>query len=593
MCGILGQIKNDKIVDEERFLKSLELLRHRGPDGYDTKLLNNSRVVLGHRRLSIIDLSDLAKQPMTNENEDVWLTFNGEIYNHLQLRNQLIEFGHRFISQSDSEVLIHGYEQWGIQGLLSKIRGMFSFGIWDQRSNKLTLARDRFGIKPMYYSHDENGMCFGSEIKALLPLLETKPSLNFGSIADFFVYRFTPSTNTIWKEIQKLPPGNYLEFEYGKIQKHKYWDFNIGDSSISENDLINEFEHLFQESVKEHLVSDVEIGVFLSGGYDSTSIVSELNKIGQNLSTYSIGFKNWERSEDGLARQVSQHFGTDHHEKIISGENLLESFDKLMYYYDEPIGGTSFLPTYEVSRLASNDVKVVLSGDGGDELLAGYNWHYKIISELNSSWRSRFSFKRGKSQLVLSKYFNQMSWAGYSYTDVNKLFGGNIFQNQSPSELSVYEDVLGYTNDPVKQLQLLDYKYFMPEVILPKVDRASMACSLEARVPFLDHRLTELLMSTSTKRYFKPPIKKYPLYKMIAKSVPDSVLKAPKRGFGAPLYFEEASSTILRVLSESILVEKKLIDIEVLNSKIKNRDLRGLWPVFVLDSWMRKWNKYL
>ena len=336
MCGIVGHLKIAESINPQLFDQMRDTLQHRGPDGSGTQILNNNKIALGHRRLSIIDLSNFGKQPMCNEDATIWLTFNGEIYNFEKIRTELQEKGHIFISKTDSEVLVHGYEEWGVEELLSKLNGMFAFAIWDQKEQKLVAARDRFGIKPFYFYHDSKQFIFASELKAIIMEPSVKREVDFSSVSDFLVYRFIPSPKSIYENIKKLPPAHYLIYDFANstYKTVKYWKLESKNERLnSYSEIVEKCEALLMTSIKEHLVSDVPIGIFLSGGYDSSSIVHYMSKLGYPVKSFTIGFENWGESEHEYARIISEKYFTSHYERILP-PTLGSHISDLVYYYD-------------------------------------------------------------------------------------------------------------------------------------------------------------------------------------------------------------------------------------------------------------------
>lgn len=590
MCGILGQINIEKPVERETFGRMLDTLIHRGPDGFGIKVLNEGKAALGHRRLSIIDLTDAATQPMTNEDGTLWITFNGEIYNYTDLRTELIKSGHVFSSNSDTEVILHGYEQWG-EEVVDRLNGMFAFGIWDENTRSLFLARDRFGIKPLYYYQDEKSFIFASEIKAIVANSAVRHTLDADSVSDFFVYRFIPSPRSVWKEIKKLPPAHTLRLQAnGTLSTHQYWTIPF-DNRMEQQDIAKErCEQLLEEAVRSHLVSDVPVGVFLSGGYDSSAVTHYMHSLGYPIQSFSIGFPGWEKSEHESAKEVADLYHTEHHQQMLEEADLTE-WSNLSYYYDEPLGGSSFLPTYHVSKLAATKVKVVLSGDGGDEVFAGYKWHSAIYKKYHTPDLKQLLSRtfKGKKEYLLGEYFNMMSWAGFHYKDMTRLLGDMGSNHGSRDDVWFYKSYLLHRYGAVKAFQLLDFHSFLPEVVLTKVDRASMANSLEVRVPFLDHRLAEYTMGLSQSALFQYGTTKKILNSVLTGKLPSSVMSKPKRGFGAPINHMDISDCIL-MLRASEAYRNDLINTNYVEREIiGRRDVHKLWALKLFVNWADRW----
>jgi len=588
MCGIIGQINKSSQIKRSLFDQMRDTMTHRGPDAADSVLLNDDLCALGHRRLSIIDLSNDAKQPISNEDSTIWLTFNGEIYNFQDIKTELLKYDHIFKSQSDSEILIHGYEQWGINVLLSKIKGMFAFAILDLNKNKLYAVRDRFGIKPFYYYLDSEKLIFASEIKGIVKHPETNKSIDYSSMADFLIYRYVPSPKSIYKNIKKLKPGNYFEFDINNftISKNEYWNLTFhSHEKIDFEQALSKTNKLLKNSVKNHLVSDVPVGVFLSGGYDSTSIVHFMDQLKYPVKSFSIGFEGWEKSEHNDAKVVSNIFQTNHYEQILPN-NLGENIEKLSFYYDEPLGGSSFMPTFAVSKLAAQDVKVVLGGDGGDEVFAGYNWHYNILEE-DSTLKGNIKNTLKGSERLLHLYRDQMDWSGFSYNELRSLFKLGILGDYNPDDIWLYKCYDNPKLSSVKRLQLLDFNTFLPEVINTKVDRATMAYSIEARVPFLDHELVEYVFQLPDHFYYERGTKKKLLYHILKENVPKKILNKKKQGFGAPI---ANSINFGEILLSGKLIDDGLLNKDIVQLYVNQKHKKKIWALFLLENWYKCWN---
>lgn len=536
MCGIIGQINfNQQPVDQLHFNAMRDILVHRGPDGFGTQLLNNQTAALGHRRLSIIDLSESGKQPMCNETGTLWLTFNGEIYNYKDLKQQLQAKGHVFKSQTDSEVLLHGFEEWGMEALLTRLKGMFAFTIYDDKSKMLWAARDRFGIKPFYYYFDQQRLIFASEIKAIAACNQIEKEINHQALADFFIYSYVPNPNTIWKNIHKLPPAHYFSVcASNPIPNVKqYWQLQTNNLVIQEKEAIEKAYELIHQATQQHLVSDVPVGLFLSGGYDSTTLLMHATELNYKINTFSIGFEKSNKSEHIQAAEIANYFKATHHEKVLSQlDDYLSLLNKISGYYGEPFALSSMIPYYFVSEFASKHIKVAMAGDGADELFAGYNWYNKAekLNE-NTTWRQKISQLRiGKKQWELKQYQSCMTGIS-NWLPLNEIFNSDFVKNIKKQEFQHFEKFFMPELEPVKRWQYLDTNTFIPEHCLMRADLSSMAHSIEVRVPFLDHELFEFVFSLSTKVYRKSGVKKFLLHENLKNKVPKTVFEMPKRGF--------------------------------------------------------------
>lgn len=574
MCGILGVVQN-KAIERGDFENRILQLNHRGPDHNSTKFFLNDQVALGHSRLSIIDLNTSGHQPMSNENQTIWLTYNGEIYNYIELRNTLISNGHYFKSNSDTEVLIHGYEEWGINELVNRIEGMFAFGIWDNNKQKLFAARDRLGVKPFYFHYENSTFSFASEIKAL----NFNKEIDHNSIADFLIYRFVPSPKTIYKKVKKLEPGAILEFDKNlpELKIEKYWQPHRYINNLKPIDYKDEIEYTIKNSIRDAFHSDVDVAVFLSGGYDSTSILNFIPPEIKNVSTFSVGFKNLKKSEHLDARKVSQHFDTKHNELIFKN-NFSENMSEIANVFDEPLGGSSFLAVHQLTKFASKSHKVAIGGDGGDEIFGGYKWYQKIITQKSLDLRNLLTGKK----YLLKKYHQLMSWSGYSYRELKTLLNYSFDQDD---DLWLYKKFDNPNFSNLKRLQNLDLCTFLPEVINTKVDRTSMNHSLEVRVPFQNHILVEKMLSLDENLYFKKGVNKILIKQFLKGNIPDSILNKKKQGFSVPISQKHNFDFLLN----GSLVKHGLINKKPLEELVYYKNTKKLWPLEILENWYNTW----
>lgn len=539
MCGIIGQLNFDgRPVDRELFDAMRDTLRHRGPDGAGTELLENGSLALGHRRLSILDLSERGRQPMTNEDGQIWITFNGEIYNFRPLRKQLTKAGHRFRSASDTEVLVHGYEEWGMDGLLERIKGMFAFGLWDGRRRKLYVARDRFGIKPLVYYRDGNRFTFASEIKACTRDRALKPKMRIDALADYFLYSYVPHRETIWEGVCKLPPAHYLEIDANTAESRevRYWRPSAHRINMGYAEALERTDELLARAVNDHLVSDVPVGLFLSGGYDSAAALMYMRRAGVEVDAFSLGFSGSEHSEHRPAATIAEKLGARHHVKLLEYEDeLFPLMERLVRHYDEPFAVTSQLTYHHVSELAARTHKVVLAGDGGDEIFAGYTWYGDMVDwrpgprSLLRAARGRGSLREQKIEAYARRqtgvFFN-IRGRDFLSPDLLDRMESRAFQYFETN----YDPALA--GDEVKAVQRMDLATFMLDNCLRRADLSSMLHSLEVRVPFLDHELFEFVYSLPTKLYFDRKRKKKLLHEQLQKELPASLLERRKQGFG-------------------------------------------------------------
>jgi asparagine synthase (glutamine-hydrolysing) len=553
MCGICGAA--DLNVTEARLRHATDLMRHRGPD--DAGYFRTNRVALGMRRLSVIDLAG-GSQPKTNESGTVQVVFNGEIYNFRELRRQLTDRGHVFESHSDTEVIVHGYEEWGTE-CFRRLNGIFTIAVWDAPNERLVLARDHLGIKPLFYCPDNGQLVFGSELKPVLALLASIPEIDPYSFAMYLRYQYVPTPRSILMGVCKLPPAHFLAYDLSShaLRVERYWDPMEFAENKRQVKGVAEAEALVEDAmrsaVKRQLISDVPLGAFLSGGIDSSTVVALMGEISTGTTkTFSIGFREKSVDESPYAREVAQHLGTEHHERIVTAEEALEILPRLHHFFDEPFSDSSAIPTYLVSQLARQHVTVSLSGDGGDELFGGYD-RYMWFLRLRHLWRIPAVMRGGLALLgqhspgypgrraraavsvlraptAADAYRNLVAPVGDTILHAVTFLGADSYRtNQEwPSQ--------NFSRWPLLEAMMLtDLTTYLPDDILTKVDRASMACSLEARVPFLDRELVEIVLSlpVELRSYGEP---KGLLKRILRRHIPSRLVDRPKMGFGIPIH---------------------------------------------------------
>ncbi|HEY7547329.1 MAG TPA: asparagine synthase (glutamine-hydrolyzing), partial [Blastocatellia bacterium] len=522
MCGICGFAvpkNSNRRIDESLLVRMRDTLTHRGPD--DAGLFMDAQAGLGHRRLSIVDLGG-GHQPMPNEDGTVWISYNGEVYNHRDLRPALERRGHAYRSASDTETIIHLYEEHGANAV-EHLRGMFAFAIWDAPRRRLLLARDRLGIKPLYYTvTDDGAIYFASEIKAILETGVVRARLNYDALGDYAANRATSGEETLFRGVKRLLPGHTLMWQDGRVEINRYWDvsFAKSDERLKENEIVERFKELFCESVRLRLMADVPLGMFLSGGIDSSAIAAVMSRmVDAPIKTFSIGFAEQEANELQYARAVAQAFATEHYEIILSPDQFFDSLPALVYQEDEPVAHPSSIPLYFVSQLAARHVKVVLTGEGSDELLAGYDKYRKTVYNLALGrvyHRLPVSLRRRVEQMIycmkgesrvrqkLIRTFLCLDPEIQDiYLDNFSVFSTSmqqrLFTPQTRArmrESNPYRDVLDAIEESdarslLDQLLAADLKTYLHELLM-KQDQMSMAASIESRVPFLDHHLVEL-----------------------------------------------------------------------------------------------------
>jgi len=606
MCGIVGfNFKNQTLLDE---MKSSII--HRGPD--DNGSYFDENISLGHVRLSILDLSTLAHQPMQFDN--LAMVYNGEVYNFQEIKNELIKYGYSFSSNSDSEVVLKAFHKWRFDAI-SKFRGMFAIAIYDKNIKKLYLIRDRVGIKPLYYYFDGDHFIFSSEIRAIRKY--KKLNIDKFSLSEYFQFGYISQNNSIFENTQKLLPAHYLEFDLNTktLNIEKYWAvenyFKI--SNKNEDEIIYELEQILIEGIKYRMVSDVPVGVFLSGGVDSSLVSAILQKHYGNIHTFTIGFKEEKYNEAVFAKQVANHIGSKHTEEFLSVFKAKEILKNFVDIYDEPFGDSSGIPTFLVSQIAKeNGVKVVLSADGGDELFCGYErywWSYNLGNKFK-----KLPFKRilAKGMDVLNPIFMNIPIKNMEH----KLgFLQNLLKTSSWNE--IYETILKQYREDIKDLNLeklvknkdyfkfgeqihpmqgmmlWDFYNYLPDDILVKMDRATMANSIEGREPLLDNKIIEYAATIPFEYKYKNNESKYILKKVLENYLPKEMIYRKKMGFGIPM-FEWFKDDLIE-LFEEYFVDDDIINMSYVRELLyqfkqgKYVNINKLWFVLVYKMWKEKW----
>ena len=554
MCGIFGHTVFDP-NEIERSREALHTLTHRGPDQWGDWY--NGRVYLGHRRLSIIDLSDDARQPMMDSEERTVIACNGEIYNFRALRKLLFDKGHKFKSESDSEVLLHGYEAWGVEGLLKRIEGMFAAVIYDRENRKIFLLRDRVGIKPLYYSLIDSRLAWASELKALAafhgPRLETDAT----ALYDFLTYSYIPTPKTCYQNVYKLKPAHYAEFDIdnSSLATRRYWQLEIDETSITIDEASERIRELIDKAVKEQLISDVPIGFFLSGGLDSSVIVAAATNATDLINTYSIGFDDKRHDETRYADVVAKRFQTHHRKKILTVEGGAELLASMKTWYDEPFGDTSALPTYLVCRFARQHSTVALTGDGGDELFGGYRFYNRFDGkERMAPSNSRFlksiahCLRRKYRGALVGRIANRIVGGLCDEIELHLFLKGGMLSEEKNAFRQQWEidndyDDYWYSKKywrpelPLKtRLQYLDFHTSLHDDMLSKLDRVSMAVSLETRVPLLTTEIISFCFSLPEGIRYCNNVLKGLLKHSYRNILPASILHRDKKGFSIPVW---------------------------------------------------------
>ncbi|HEX5030732.1 MAG TPA: asparagine synthase (glutamine-hydrolyzing) [Candidatus Eisenbacteria bacterium] len=617
MCGIAGAVET---ADPPRLTESVlhrmaSLIAHRGPDNQGAWLAPPAG--LCHRRLSIIDLSAAGNQPMSLEGTGLTMVFNGEIYNFPELRSELEGKGVVFRSRSDTEVLLRAYEAWDV-GCLDHINGMFAFAIWDAPRRRLFAARDRLGKKPFFYHARPGRFVFGSEMKAILGYGGIDRDIDPHALDEFLSTGCIGAPRTILRTIRKLPPAHYLLLEEDRITIRPYWDvtFQVTEKERTEEERLERLEHLFREAVRRRMISDVPLGAFLSGGIDSSAVVGMMAQLSDRpVKTYTIGFEEEGYSEIEDARMIARHFGTDHHEFQVRPE-AIGILPDLVWHFDEPFGDSSAIPTYYVSKMAVEHVKVALAGDGGDELFAGYTRYQDSLRVppyhlIPASVRRRVLAPLADRMPLAAPGRNRL-YAAAHHAPLTPGYGLGLYPYIKEQLLSpewrtqtALREPNGHTAvseprlrsmDLLSRLQYLDTKVYLPEDILTKVDRMSMAHSLEVRAPLLDYTLIEYVASIPPALKLRDSVSKYLFRKMASRYLPASVFEKPKQGFGVPTgaWFQQE----LRASARERLLDRRTLDRGYFRRRTVERVLdlheagqrdygTWIWCLLVLEEWHR------
>ncbi|OGZ24808.1 MAG: asparagine synthase (glutamine-hydrolyzing) [Candidatus Nealsonbacteria bacterium RIFCSPLOWO2_02_39_8] len=638
MCGIVGiwdfRQGSDKI--SKGLIESMrDALAHRGPDDAGIFIDEKYNLAFGHRRLSIIDLSARGHQPMANDSRELWITYNGEIYNYKEIRSELVFLGCKFKSDSDTEVALKAYEKWGIKSV-RKLNGMFAFAIWDKRREKIFLFRDRAGVKPLYYYFKDGLFLFASELKAFHKHPDFKKEINPDGLALFLQLGYIPAPYVIFRNTYKLLPGHYLEIDRNKdFKETRYWDimdyYSGKQMDKSEEEVEKELEAVLIKSFKSRMVADVPVGVFLSGGIDSSVVAAILQSHSSDkLKTFTIGFNESGYNEAPYAKKIARHLGADHHEFYCDWKDAFNIIPNLPEIYDEPFGDSSGIPTYLVSKIAREKVKVSLSADGGDELFCGYPYYWKIGSiyrKLRKIPKPLLSFSASVLSLIPQEFaetvynifLSKDKDAKEKFLKLKEILRqkelGNIFkiiisywqEEEIKKLLKIkYDSCDIFSNEfaramdleNISQMQSVDFKTYLCDDILTKVDRATMAAGLEGRDPFLDRDIIEYAAKLPLKFKYRNGESKYILRKILYKYIPKELLERPKQGFGIPIHKwlrEDCQGLLKQYLSYSRIKEQGIFNEEYVKRYLENylqgRSNNGhkIWFLLMFQLWYERW----
>ncbi len=651
ICGILNYGNTVDTIDESLLGKMSDRIAHRGPDDSGTFVSPDRKAGFGFRRLSIVDLSAAGHQPMCSPDNSVALMMNGEIYNHLVLRKDLEAKGYRYRSRSDTETVLYAYQEYGVQ-FVDKLLGMFAIAIWDQKAKRLVLARDRIGIKPLYYTFSNGNFIFGSEIKAILEHPSVHREMDDEALEHYLTFLITPAPSTLFRDIHKLEPGHRMVVDvHGNVTKERYWDpvaggvqpsidfygnpisdsvFRVGDYPMTEEHCVATIRKLLKQSIKDRMMSDVPFGVFLSGGIDSSTNVALMAELmDRPVDTFSVGIRDLEKyNEMQYARQIAKQFKTNHREVIIDQKDAFEFLPKLIFHQDEPLADPVCIPLYFVSKLArDNGTIVVQVGEGSDEQFAGYQWMLRELKFYESAWKYyrllpgfvRSALYRGIEPLLSSRQSylildyirkategDELFWGGaINFTEAHKrgLYAARRRSSgHSTAELARqwHAEVMARDPNPdyLKRMIYLEFRNRLPELLLMRVDKMSMATSVEARVPFLDHRMVEYTMRVPAALKIKNGEPKYILKKAVEGIIPHEIIYRKKQGFAAPVdewlrgeWYGFARSKLLEshFVREGYFRKETVAAILDNHKSGKRNQGQYLWNLLNLILWHERW----
>jgi asparagine synthase (glutamine-hydrolysing) len=624
MCGIFGIAKSDGRLDQSLLEGSVSSLAHRGPDAAGNHVMRGSfgAVGFGHTRLAILDLSDAGVQPMIFRN--LMITYNGEIYNYRELRSELEKKGYAFDSDTDTEVVLKAFHLWGVE-CVQRFRGMFAFSIFDENRECIYLVRDRVGVKPLYYSMLDQGLVFSSEMRPLYDHAEVSQEIDRKAMYAYFQYGYVPRDKSILKSCSKLLPGHYAVYSLkdSTITNHRYWsvsDLYKPDTSITYSDALESLHNVMRESFRYRLVSDVPVGLFLSGGFDSACLASVLTETATNIKAFTMGFDDPKYDETSTAQDVAQHLGLEHVKYRCTMNEARDLIPELCEIYDEPFGDASALPTVLLSRLVSREVKVALSADGGDELFAGYTRYQKMMKHWGNI--SRYSAYIKAVKPVISGLHDCMPIASLKQR-LSRLKKYSMMASSSDIDSAYLEYVKRFDDrelscfardieewsplflcdrnqgiSDLSKMQLLDCQTYMIDDVLVKVDRATMSNSLEAREPFLDHKLIELAAMLPDSMKLQGGLGKRIVRDIVYKRIPREIIDKPKKGFGIPILDwlrTDLREILTDTLSAQSLQNAGLYDVDLVSREIA-RYLNGdkgnfewIWFLFMFELWRQRW----
>jgi asparagine synthase (glutamine-hydrolysing) len=628
MCGIVGHLNLDgsDLTSDKSFLSRMcQSIHHRGPD--ESGQIVVGPAALGMTRLSIIDLNS-GQQPIPNEDRSIWIVFNGEIYNHQALRKTVLEKGHKLSTSTDTEIIVHLYEEYGVD-CLHFLEGMFAFAIWDTKKERLFIARDRFGEKPLHYGVFSNQLIFGSELKGILSHPDSKSDLNIEALQQYLSLEYVPAPNTIFSGIKKLMPACFMLVREGQINIQKYWSPKPAEVPDNEQEMADRLIELLKESVRLRLLADVPVGVFLSGGIDSSGIAALATEVSEGtVNTFSIGFSDSAFDESVHAETMAKVLGTNHQSGIFTADQAADTLEELWQFIDEPIADAAILPTYFLSKMTKKSVKVALAGEGGDELFGGYPTYFAhkladIWTSIPDALRTKilepairsmpvsmdylsldYKAKRFIESANLTPVNRHMRWMGsIPIQQQQELLKKEFVLKTNETDLLpaiVSSSGVQQERDVVFQAMQLDMLTYLPDGLLVKADRSSMAASLELRLPFLAYPLAEFALGLPTNLKVRGTTTKYLLKKALCGRLPQNILKRAKKGFGVPVskwMRKEFKPMIDEVFCDSFLKKQGIFNAEVIRTLVEEHQSqkfdrrKQLWTLFMFQRWWQKFGR--
>lgn len=599
MCGIAGYVNNVRKPTKEILKSMTDRIAYRGPDAEGFFLDDNA--ALGHRRLSIIDLTT-GNQPIYNEKKDIAVVFNGEIYNYVELREELKNKNHKFTTSSDTEVLVHGYEEWGHE-LTKKLRGMFAFAIWNTKEKELYIARDGWGIKPLYYYENNNTFMFASEIKAFLDHPDFKKEFNDKILSAYLCFNSTPTEETFFKNVYRLEPGHQIIYKNGTKKIERFFKLEFEETDRSMDDIVKDIRKAMEDSVKHHEIADVEVGSFLSSGIDSSYLVS----VSRPDKTYTVGYDNPKYDEISYAKDLANKLGITNKSKKITKEEYIKEFPKIMYHMDEPLADPSAIALYFVAQIASEDVKVVLSGEGADELFGGYNTYKE---EIDQAWYMKIPYPIRRVASAIAGLLPEVRGFNFIYRRGRKLKDyniglGRVFRDEEamkivkvPNQIHTRDIVAPFyeeykNNSSMVQRQVIDFYFWLVRDFLHAVDRNTMMFGLEARTPFLDKEVYEVARKLPTSAKINKETTKPALRKAAKSVIPNESYKKKKLGFPVPLrewikeddLYQEIKEKFNSPIAKKFFDVKKIIKLLENHKSGKKDCYKKVWTIYTFIIW--------